>query len=380
MKGRGPYRVLETVGTDSYKIQKIPVLPGVRTKPGKIKKEGAFRLERIPDTVIIHRRMDGTNLRWVQLNNELKPHPLEDNLGFCDFGKYAKAAADARHAFEKVAENDEWEIYDSDDEDGEDDDDNDDDDDGKDKMEIDGDNESIDSLFADDDDYVRLHKKRRVDTLGSTTDRDVVEIVMPKTRVNLKKELCDKIKKSSDKLFVVAYPREGFKLKSWHIVQIAEEDNDWNVSEKSGYYHARFLIGCLTDSKKMHIAQCRHWPEIHEIKRDRETMGAIVPSSPSRAADLLAKRPDWYMWYQDSIPLLEWMVAGPFDFQDSCRIPEKAWKELEEVAKEKEIYIGNLRRQVPLDKPDRRDTNLAGGFAAAHTLVSYRTPKGFTFS
>jgi hypothetical protein len=48
MKGRGPCRVLEKVGTDSYKIQKIPVLPGVRTKPGK--KEGAFRLERIPDT------------------------------------------------------------------------------------------------------------------------------------------------------------------------------------------------------------------------------------------------------------------------------------------------------------------------------------------
>jgi hypothetical protein len=314
--------------------------------------------------------MDGTDLQWVQLNNELKHHPLEDNLGFCDFGKYAKASADARHAFEKVTENDEWEIYDSNDKN-----------DGKDnKMEIDGDDESIDSLFADDEDYVHLHKKRRVNTLGSTSDGNVVEIVMPKTRVNLKKELCDKIKKSRDKLFIVAYPREGFKLKSWYVVQIAEEDNDWNVSEKSGYYHARFLIRCLTDSKKMHAAQCRYWPEIHEIKRDRETMGAIVPSSPSRAADLLAKRPDWYMWYQDSIPLLEWMVAGPFDFQDSCRIPEKAWKELEEVAKEKEIYIGNLRRQVPLDKPDRRDTNLAGGFAVAHTLVLYLTPKGFTFS
>jgi hypothetical protein len=63
---------------------------------------------------------------------------LEDNLGFCDFGKYAKASADARHAFEKVTENDEWEIYDSNDKN-----------DGKDnKMEIDGDDESIDSLFC----------------------------------------------------------------------------------------------------------------------------------------------------------------------------------------------------------------------------------------
>ena len=66
------------------------------------------------------------------------------------------------------------------------------------------------------------------------------------------------------------------------------------------------------------------------------------------------------MWYQDTIPLFEWLVTGPFDFHEDRRVPEEAWKELERVGKEKKIYYKNLRRAVPLDKPDRQDTNLSG--------------------
>jgi hypothetical protein len=65
----------------------------------------------IPDSIVIHKRTDGTDKRWIEWNNKLKPHPLEENLGFYDFGKYVKAPDDAKHAYEWKIEEDEFEEW-----------------------------------------------------------------------------------------------------------------------------------------------------------------------------------------------------------------------------------------------------------------------------
>ena len=45
IRARGPYRVLEAAGTDSYWIQRIPVLHEVNRRPGVRQRQAAWRLE-----------------------------------------------------------------------------------------------------------------------------------------------------------------------------------------------------------------------------------------------------------------------------------------------------------------------------------------------
>jgi hypothetical protein len=86
-------------GKDSYQVQKIPAVLSVTSRPSPIRKEAAFRLTWVPDSMVIHKRIDGTDKRWIEWNNKLKPHPLEENLGFYNFGKYVRAPDDAKHAY-----------------------------------------------------------------------------------------------------------------------------------------------------------------------------------------------------------------------------------------------------------------------------------------
>jgi hypothetical protein len=51
------------------------------------------------------------------------------------------------------------------------------------------------------------------------------------------------------------------------------------------------------------------------------------------------------------------MLVGPFDFDSGHKVPQQVWKQLLDKAKEFEVYVGNLNRVVPLDKPDREDRN-----------------------
>ena len=61
---RGPYRVLEKAGDDSYWIQRVPILQELNRRVGKKQKQAAWRLERIPSSVVVHKRLDSTDYRW----------------------------------------------------------------------------------------------------------------------------------------------------------------------------------------------------------------------------------------------------------------------------------------------------------------------------
>ena len=95
------------------------VLQELNRRLGKKQKQAAWRLERIPSSVVVHKRVDSLDMRWVQQTATLQDNPLEHNLGFFDFGKYHKAANDAKYALEKVGELMGYEI-DSDEEDSDD--------------------------------------------------------------------------------------------------------------------------------------------------------------------------------------------------------------------------------------------------------------------
>jgi hypothetical protein len=104
LKAKGPYQVLEPARPGSYWIQKLPVLQGANQRRGKKVKEADMCMERIPSTVVIHKRLDSLDTRFAKMDQDLVNNPLEQNLGFFDFGKYHKAANDVDYAFVRVNE------------------------------------------------------------------------------------------------------------------------------------------------------------------------------------------------------------------------------------------------------------------------------------
>jgi hypothetical protein len=104
IKARGPYQVLEKAGDESYWIQRIPVLQELNPRRGVKQKQAAWTLERIPSSVVVHKRMDTCDTWWVHQNANLSDNPLEHNLGFFDFGRYHKAPDTAKYAFDKVGD------------------------------------------------------------------------------------------------------------------------------------------------------------------------------------------------------------------------------------------------------------------------------------
>jgi hypothetical protein len=76
------------------------------------------------------------------------------------------------------------------------------------------------------------------------------------------------------------------------------------------------------------------------------------------------------MWYQDSINLFEHKIVGPFDFADNEQnVPQHVFDVLMEKAPDLKVYVGDVNRTIPLDKPDRRYQADDGTF---NNYLSYR--------
>ena len=177
----------------------------------------------------------------------------------------------------------------------------------------------------------------------------------------MRKNLVRDVKASKDKLFLIKRLWARHKLASWHLVQVDAEETSWQKARTEGVYHVLYYVRCFADSKKKKVRDCAYWPEIHEFKRDGETMGPIVPTKPSKVEHLLSTKSHRFMWYQDSINLFDAMIVGPFDFEDGFHVPKSAWNALMKDAEESQIYVGAVNRIVPLDKPDREDKDVQGG-------------------
>ena len=83
-----------------------------------------------------------------------------------------------------------------------------------------------------------------------------------------------------------------------------EDETSWRRAKDKGIFHVCYFARSYADSEKKKIRECAYWPEIHEFKRDGETMGPIVPTKPNKVDHLLETKSHRYMWYQDTINLL----------------------------------------------------------------------------
>jgi hypothetical protein len=263
----------------------------------------------------------------------LKDNPLEHNLGFFDFGKYHKAADDANFAFEKVGD---LLAYDIDSDEESDDD------------------EPENSGNTDPGDIVH---PQDVDA-DADVDRSVatatIDTTVPATEYQLRRDLVKEVKKSKDKLFIIRRARPGYRLSGWYLVQVDDQETNWRQAKDEGVYHVRFFVRALADSRRLKVRNCKYWPELHEFKCDGVTMGPMIPTKPSKVDKLLLERPHKVMWYQDTINLFEHKIVGPFDFADNEQnVPQQVFEVLLEKASALRVYVGDVNRIIPLDKPDR---------------------------
>jgi hypothetical protein len=96
----------------------------------------------------------------------------------------------------------------------------------------------------------------------------------------------------------------------------------------------------------------------------------MIPTKPSKVDKLLLERPHKVMWYQDAINLFEHKIVGPFDFvDDDQKVPQQVFEVLLEKASVMKVYVGDVNRTIPLDKPDQNNAADDGTF---NNYLSYR--------
>jgi hypothetical protein len=392
-KARGPYRVLERLDDgESYNIRKLPTTQGTGRRVGKVRKEAAMRLEKIPSSIILHKRVDGIDTRLASIRQPLTHTPLANELGLIQFGRYEKAPDNANFAFVRIAEMWQEEVSESDDtsdEDASDEDEIDDNTNGDGTAE--GHNNSGETLSTSDNDdgahgseggeafgpteSVQASKEttvRRSRTKTTATmkapkstaikrkqtrqlepteqpkrtsrrerqvprrykdDSDDDRKIEAKSEPTTLRQLWKRVNESKNKLFFIQRQHHGGHLATWFLVQVDLEETDENQAKRSGIYHCKWYIRNVDDSRKVKTRFARFWPEIHEFRQG--VLGKMIAIRPDKVPRFIEQRSKEYAWYQDKVDLAKDSLVGPFDFMPITRqqprqncIDEVYWNEL----------------------------------------------------
>jgi hypothetical protein len=338
LRARGPYRILEAAGENAYWIQKLPAIQAVTTKLGKRQKELAMRMEKLPSTIVIHKRVDTLDSRLAQMEGPLANNPLERNLGFFDFGKYTIAPDSEDFAFVKV--NEMWdEPIDAN---------------------LDSEEESEDEAIeppmptgaeAEPLPATTRKRTRTADNNVNTPDKRIRSHGITTTTKYLT-TLWKDIELSQDKLFFIQRHDTGRPRPEWHLVQVDLDETNPRTAKQNGEYHVKYYIRNYQQSKRRATRACKYWPLIREIRPDGN-FGAILMVRPDKVDELLAKRPTSRGWYQREENLATNGLIGPFDFatidKENHRIEPNHWTKLLELAAEYNIDATDINRIVPLE-------------------------------
>ena len=265
---KGPYRVVDKANPGSYNLQRLPFLQG-GGKPGEIAKEAAFRMERIPLSLVLHKRSGGADSRFLAMNQRPATAPLEKWLRVIECGAYKKAAEDEDYAFEKLANM--W----------------------SDKMEDDSDSYSdYDPDESNDEPLDDL----AAETAEASNTPPALQ-VGPRVLNRFYKLIVN----SQDKLFLV---REH---NYWRLASVNLDEADPAVAKSIGIYRVRWYMPEPNNTKTISLIQCRYWPEI------RTSQGRLNPLRPGKVKAILLAD-DTLEWASNVFPLYETNIIGPFDF------------------------------------------------------------------
>jgi hypothetical protein len=303
-------------------------------------KELAMRMEKLPSSLVIHKRVATLDTKLAEMGGDFGSNPLDRNLGFYNFGRYTTAPGDANYAFEKT--HDLWneDLSDSDEQ---------------------SDNDSS----ASDDNTAQENKTTTGETKENSTDRkrkkrkqnDTQDTLTPEKRTKRLnsnrtsgwlKEVWKEINESVDKLMIIQRHDDRRGPATWHVVQVDLDETNERQARQRGEYHVRHYVRHYGDAKKRLVRNCRQWPLTREIKPSGD-FGDIVVIKPQKVDATLRQRMCTRGWHQSEANLAKDGLAGPFNFAtiqgETHRIDNEVWKVLENC-KGQERKSGH-RRSIP---------------------------------
>lgn len=290
-------------------------------------------MEIIPSTIVLHKRMDGTDVRLASMDGPTSHSPIANDLGITTFGTYKRAASHHDHAFVQLKDiwDDEVTMVDSSDEED---------------PEVENNINTLHESEVNDSSEAIEEPKQVINDNKTSIGRII------KRNPNRKLELLYRmIDSSRDKLLFISRLELGREKKTWYLVQVDWEETNPEKAKRTGLYHCRWFIRHFEDSKTRQIKECRYWPEIHEIIND--VLGAMVLVRPSRVNNMLQKRKLKYAWYQQEVNLTTELLVGPFNFQPTTtthrepfRISNARWNKLKQH--HKTVAIENMDQIIPV--------------------------------
>ena len=292
-KWKGIYRVIERLGERSYSVQKLPTVQG-KGRPGRIRKYSAGVMEKIPSSLIINKHLDTSDTRLASLDQDLVNNPLEQSLGFFQYGKYVQAAPGSNFAYDKVE--DLWAI----------------------------------DIESDDED--------------EDLEKEPVQVVVNTST------LYEEIAKSRDKILVVKSKDESSNTNKWYITQVDWDETKERDAKEEGIYRLKWLAPHYADSKKRRRRDCRYWPEIHEVDK-HGNLGRMRFVKPEKATREYINDQKW-AFYEWDVNLTEDLLLGPFDLRtiskEPNRVDNEIWHRLTEIGQQGDVKVDDIDRVIPL--------------------------------
>jgi hypothetical protein len=359
-RAKGPYRVIGPAHQGSYQLIRLPFAEGLG-RPGRVIKEAAFRMEKLPSTLILHKCADGADTRFAAARQPLSRSPLEKWLGALDNGAYRQAAPDRNFAFEPLVNM--WTEAIDDPIDDPDDDPPADDDPPLDPPEPEelailnnandrdsSDEESNDDSIHDDDDNDKDDQRPPTnDADDDIANRHPIPPMAPPERINTNPHraptpitcnpdktepstraqtrargrshrrqlstLYDSLIKSKDKLVFIRHRMPANDPPHWHLVRIDMDATDPRLAKTMGTYVARWYAPHHTDRVNHPLTHCRFWPDVRTRASPSDPPTELVPISPSKVEQWLASQEgSLAVWITDNVNLATDLLVGPFDF------------------------------------------------------------------
>jgi hypothetical protein len=333
-KTKGPYRVIDKVSPNSYHLQKLPFLKGLGRK-GRIVKQKVSRMSLLPSTLILHKKADGMDTRFAQMEAELSTTPLAPWLGVLKHGAYTKAADDDNWAFEPLASMWSEPL---------------DDDESSDGVSTESDEESI---YDDMDFPVDTQDSEDDEDKGAKLPHKVIPVVTKQVNdvtSRTLRQFYKKVQDSQDKLFFVVWqPKESHSVSELRLAQVVWDECDPLSTREHGLYVVRWWSPRPRDQDSLNrsLVDCQFWPELRLIQADGAT-GNKFMCRPDKVKVVLQDT-DTKVWPTYVVPLVEIRIVGPFDFSQ-CRFTmqgpkNQARSEPYHVAP---IYWEQLEQRAPL--------------------------------
>jgi hypothetical protein len=334
-RSKGPYRVMERIGeTHSYRLQKLPFLEGMGV-PGRLVKENAARMEKLPSTLILHKRADGADSRFAAMHRDLAKAPLSKWLGVPRYGSYQVADDEDPWAFEPLASMWTDEV-------------------------VDTDSEEEDEPPAPPAAPRRPVPVEKDDEESPEEEEETEEAELPPPEdlpaKRILRQLYRSIEASPTKLFFLRVPNSNM----WRLAAVDLLETDPHLALHFGQYVVRWWTPALSDRKKRLIRNCRFAPDVRKVLH-KQVYGRRHAVNPSTVKQALQSDESLH-WMSDTVNLTVDRIIGPFDFEtvrgidtndakrrvtsEQHRIPEIIWTELESRGAELNVKVSDIHAVV----------------------------------